>query len=414
MKKGFSLMEILAIIAIISLMVVFTMPSILKLYTEAEKKNFKSEMQNLIRVAEIGYGNTSLNTLYIADTIYEFVDGETIIDGNISIEFSGSKPQNGTLTITKEGEISFRIHKDKYCAIKRADSKEIFIVKSTVTECTEGSFTFTPEICFITNVNEAPEDIRMIYEEIPDFSPEMQRMLEAAGIIYEDEIGAREAVIYYYNYQNPLCSSDVIIPEQIDGKNVIGIGLQAFIDVENYEPMGITSVEFPNTIKKIGTMAFAYNFIESLNLPSSLIAIGFQAFEGNLISSIEIPSNVKYLSGFSFNPITSIQIPESVTNIEMFAFLGIGLTGTLEIPSNVEYIGEEAFIGNFLTGVTIKSSVLNMIDYEAFAYNNILEENALICDLSNDVIIEETAFKYNGLDGETTIVPTFTNSVCPN
>lgn len=140
MKKGFTLIEILAIVAIISLMVLFTMPSILKLYGEAEKKNFKSEMQNLIKVAEIGYGNTSLNTFYITDTTYEFFGGEVIINGNISIEISGSRPQNGILTITKDGAISFNIHKGKYCAIKNSDSKNISIIKSTVKECIEGSF----------------------------------------------------------------------------------------------------------------------------------------------------------------------------------------------------------------------------------------------------------------------------------
>lgn len=136
MKKGFSLVEILAITSIIALMVAFALPSVLKIYVESEKKSFKSEMQNLVRAAEIGYGNTSLNTLYITDTTYQFIDGEeSVLNGNISIEISGNRPQNGTLTITSQGEISFNIHNGKYCATKLSGSKEITVQEKTLNEC---------------------------------------------------------------------------------------------------------------------------------------------------------------------------------------------------------------------------------------------------------------------------------------
>lgn len=120
----------------------------------------------------------------------------------------------------------------------------------------------------------------------------MQPTLDATGIISEDEIGANETVIYYYDFQNSICSSDIIIPEQIDGKNVIGIGYGSFYDAETYETMGIKSIEFPNTIEKIGAVSFTYNFIETLDLPSNLNTIGFNAFSGNQLTSVELPSSI--------------------------------------------------------------------------------------------------------------------------
>ncbi len=141
-KKGFTLIEMLAVIAIISLIVVFTTPSVLKVYKDSKKKSFESEMKNLVRIAEVGFGNTSLDTLYVTDTTYEFINGEETVIGNISIDISGDKPQNGVLTITKDGEISFTLYEDNYCAVKEADSKEITITESTLENCITSFVTF--------------------------------------------------------------------------------------------------------------------------------------------------------------------------------------------------------------------------------------------------------------------------------
>lgn len=72
-------------------------------------------------------------------------------------------------------------------------------------------------------------------------------------------------------YRNELCTKDVQIPSSINGVTVTRIGDSAFAS------KGITSVVVPTTIKEIGKLAFANNYLDEIELPN-VETIDDQAF----------------------------------------------------------------------------------------------------------------------------------------
>lgn len=129
---------------------------------------------------------------------------------------------------------------------------------------------------------------------------------------------------YYYYIDNDSskarCPSDVIIPNKINGQNVTEIGEAAFVvgcdygaginrvssNVNKYpvqkmmcamEGMGITSVEFPNTLVRIGKRAFAYNNLTQIKIPKGLTDVDYGAFADNKLQSISFdgdPANTVF------------------------------------------------------------------------------------------------------------------------
>ena len=125
---------------------------------------------------------------------------------------------------------------------------------------------------------------------------------------------------------------DVVIPSNINGKQVVSIGNDAFTTrgveptgistnkieyniqplynkKDNYEVvplgtasdgLGITSVIIPNTVKIIGEGAFRHNNLTSVEIPDTVISIGDYAFYFNKLTSVTIPNNVTSIGTSAF------------------------------------------------------------------------------------------------------------------
>ncbi len=119
-------MGILAVIAV---------PTLIKIFKDAKTKTFETETKNIIRAAKQGYDAGVIDKGTLTDTTYIYEDGELISKtGNIDMEISGKKIQNGTITITSAGTISFAINDGEYCAKKVSGSEEITYPE--LSECT--------------------------------------------------------------------------------------------------------------------------------------------------------------------------------------------------------------------------------------------------------------------------------------
>ena len=89
----------------------------------------------------------------------------------------------------------------------------------------------------------------------------------------------------------------LIIPEEINGKEVIGIGNSAFEGIVDVE-----YVKIPNTIKEIGNCAF-YECpnLKAVQLSNTLEKIGIRAFElCEKLETIKIPSTVTSIGDYTF------------------------------------------------------------------------------------------------------------------
>ena len=167
------------------------------------------------------------------------------------------------------------------------------------------------------------------------------------------------------NPQNPECSRNVQIPNEIDGEPVTGIGQYAF------DSRDIESVTLPSGVTSIGRYAFSNNSLVSAQLPSTLQTLGYGAFSNNQLTSIHLPESLTSMQAQAFNrnKLTSVVIPSSITEISDETFFDNELT-SVTIPSGVTSIGFYAFAGNKLTTVNIPAGLTSLSD-GAFEYNNL-------------------------------------------
>jgi hypothetical protein len=160
------------------------------------------------------------------------------------------------------------------------------------------------------------------------------------------------------------CPSDLVIPEEIDGLDVVSLGAYAF------QNQGIETVIFPEGLKRIERGSFYQNQLTNILLPNSLEYLS--GFDGNQISSVTIPANVSEIGieAFIYNDLQSITIPESVQIISSEAFSSNAITD-IYFTSGLNTIGFCAFCDNNLSNLTLPNSLTDIGNY-AFKNNQLL------------------------------------------
>lgn len=114
--------------------------------------------------------------------------------------------------------------------------------------------------------------------------------------------------------------TSVVIPREIDGKSVVGIGTEAFMDKSK-----IQKIIIPDGVKSIGNFAFSGCYVLSdVTIPDSVTSIGNNAFVSCFkLTDIKIPNKLNTIGEYAFaycTGIESITIPQSVTSIGGGAF----------------------------------------------------------------------------------------------
>ena len=134
-KKGFSLVELIAVIVILAIILVIAVPRILVTIDETDKKAFTSDLNELIGTSKLEY-NEKLSGVS-KDVWYYFEDGKQV-DYDISgqLHFKGNTPLRGYILVTKNGEVELELtsHNGKYCASKELEDKHATIDKCEVKE----------------------------------------------------------------------------------------------------------------------------------------------------------------------------------------------------------------------------------------------------------------------------------------
>lgn len=136
----------------------------------------------------------------------------------------------------------------------------------------------------------------------------------------------------------------------------------------------LTSVHIPDSVTRIGHLAFVKNDLTGIDLPDSLIEIGVSAFSENLLNTpIEIPPGTNRIESNAFfdNSIPSVTFPDSLVSIGEDAFQWNQLS-ELDLPDSLTELGPSAFFGNHLTRVRLSNS-LTSIPQSSFASNALSE-----------------------------------------
>lgn len=202
------------------------------------------------------------------------------------------------------------------------------------------------------------------------------------------------------------------IPATVEGAVVRRIGRALFNGV------GLTSVEFPDTVVEIEPYAFNNNNLTQLALPGDLEVIGTDAFARNAaLGNIEFNSSLREIREDAFfrtNP-AEVILPHELQHLGSRAFSdapgvgpelveirgGLAIVGagafevngihTLILHEGVQVLMRNAFRSNNLTAVELPTSVIS-VDQGVFFDNDITE-----ITIGSDVeIYDDTSFGENG------------------
>ena len=314
-KKGFTLVELLAVIVILAVILVIAVPQIMSVIESARKGSIESTAKLIAEGAEREYTNRKILG---KDT--------NVLCSDVS---SMNSNDYGTCVIT-------------------FDNRGKATVKVT------GKGKFEGYTCNGNSTN-----MECVKGEIPESTE-----TDAQYFAYSEVEGG--VSITGYNIEG---GTDVVIPSEINGKKVVGIAVGAFTDMgvtpttisntkkvmasylysdnkasihkldRSLTGLGITSVVIPNTVKSIGIDAFAYNKLTEVTIPSSVTSIMDEAFMSNQLTSLIIPNSVTSIGwgAFAYNKLTEIIFPSTPLTIECHAFGNNPITkdGTYTYPDNV-------------------------------------------------------------------------------
>ena len=105
-NKGFTLIELLAVIVILAIIALIAVPVVMNIISKANKSAFKDSAYGLLKAGESYYTSELLED---AEGITE--DVTFTFPNNIEgLEFQGSKPTGGTMTVRKDGKNGFQIN----------------------------------------------------------------------------------------------------------------------------------------------------------------------------------------------------------------------------------------------------------------------------------------------------------------
>ena len=194
---------------------------------------------------------------------------------------------------------------------------------------------------------------------------------------------------------NKECGTEIVIPDTIDGYIVSEIADGRYDSITSqmtsaFALKGITSVSFPNTLKRIG----------------------YAAFYGDKITNLNIPGTVEVINGYAFyrNPLKNLQLNEGLKEIEFRVFEGTGLE-KVDIPNTITSLGALAFYNNNLTSIEIPPSVTALYG-GVFTKNKITGESAYIYGRKSDGSIDYTVLdSFAGASATGTTIPSSVETI---
>ena len=360
-KKGFTLVELLAVIVILAVILVIAVPQIMSVIESARKGSIESTAKLIAEGAEREYTNRKILG---KDTNIKCSDVSSMNSndyGTCVITFDNT----GKATVKVTGKGKF----EGYTC--NGDSINMECVKGEIPGSTETAAQYfgyeenaidevivkDKDKC-ISYLTTNSDRIRLNEEEQPTSlctSAESEVALLTMtirtldGLVEEGSIPSKDYLLagLEVTYKNG-GGTDVVIPSMIDGKKVVAIADKAFTDggvtptnTSNTKKvfasylysgnkasihklktaatgLGITSVVIPNTVTSIGKYAFYDNRLVELTIPSSVKTIGENAFNQNQLTSITFPSTPITIASSAFwnNPITDDEnytYPDNVT-----------------------------------------------------------------------------------------------------
>ena len=367
-KKGFTLVELLAVIVILAVILIIAMPKISDVIKNSKESSLETTAKLIASQAEKKY------------TENQVLDGSSTIKCSDVAKISDADYESCNITFDSKGNAKVSIvGKGKFEGLQVVDGTKDSAKASTKKDIVEtaakyfsyeeveGGISITGyQVGTVSNVEVKDANMCKSYLQSKFEFTEGQATTLCTTNQAVDGVTLQQAVSKGYilssdyetaglkvTYENG-GGTDVVIPSQIDGKTVVAIGEGAFTtrgviptltaynndykvgllsnnSNNKYEikqlaigggthtaGLGITSVVIPNTVIEIGKGSFYDNKLTNVIIPGSVTSIGDAAFANNQITSITFPDTPITVDCYAFdgNPIMedqSYSFPSNVT-----------------------------------------------------------------------------------------------------
>lgn len=126
-RKGFTLVELLAVIIILGIIMVIIIPKVTTTIKDSKQKTYESSARALEREAENFYLMKKSKQEQFSGCTYNFTTNTNTCDG---YDFKGEKPTSGGIKISSDGKSAFGLKFDDYCYSKGYNDDEITAIKT--------------------------------------------------------------------------------------------------------------------------------------------------------------------------------------------------------------------------------------------------------------------------------------------
>lgn len=130
MKKGFTLVELLAVIIILGVLSLLIVPKVINTLNDSEEKTNMASAEGLLKAAEYKYQDNEIKG--ISESIKVDYTNNINID---KLDFNGKKPEKGEVKINKNGKVSMAVKIGNKCYLKAVQDKEITTTDYDATTC---------------------------------------------------------------------------------------------------------------------------------------------------------------------------------------------------------------------------------------------------------------------------------------
>ena len=121
-KKGFTLVELLAVIVVLAIIALIAVPVVINIIKSAQRGAFKSSAYGILESAKIYYLSGKVQSKDVLSRIDVVQKDE---NDKYILEYNGEKPESGVIVFDSNGKSALAIKKGTFCASKNYNEEEI-------------------------------------------------------------------------------------------------------------------------------------------------------------------------------------------------------------------------------------------------------------------------------------------------
>ena len=179
-KKGFTLVELLAVIVILAVIALIATPTILGVIDKAKRSSLQDSGYGLVEAANLYYAQYSNGKT----VRFDIEDNQIITETENTLNYKGTI-KNGTVLINKKGQVTVCINDGKHAAYKNYQDTKVTVVDSKTCTIPESSYIVYLDgestINEMTN-QELTEEIELLKAEIAALKEEKATQVDFSNL----------------------------------------------------------------------------------------------------------------------------------------------------------------------------------------------------------------------------------------